>query len=233
MKSEEVREGAFRSPTSFLRTAPSRLPLPHQREGDGDEVLGCRLPDMSPGKSPPAHPISARVWEGRVSPPFRWQAGKVWQGVGSAVRLPPRSPPWWILASRPSAPWLLTGIPDAMGPLSSRSTLAGPSVLPFQARALSSTSAGMTRRAQCLYVGGVSLFPQLQTLQHVWVTSNYPLAGHSWEGRGPLSHHRSTFTHRRDPGIATFHCNHWYDSWQRDLPYPSFSFQTPTPQIGL
>lgn len=110
-----------------------------------------------------------------MSPPFRWQAGKVWQGVGSAVRLPPRSPPWWILASRPSAPWLLTGIPDATGPLSSRSTLAGPSVLPFQARALSSASAGMTRRAQCLDVGGVSLFPQLHTLQHGWITSQAPL----------------------------------------------------------
>lgn len=80
-------------------------------------------------------------------PPLRWQAGKVWQGMGSAVR--PRS--WWILASRPSAPWLLTGIPDAIAPLSSRSTLPGPSVLPFQARAPSSTSAGMTRRAQCLH----------------------------------------------------------------------------------
>lgn len=43
-----------------------------------------------------------------------------------------------------------------------------------------------------------------------------------------MSHSPSTFTHKRDPNIATFHCNHWYDFWQRDLPYPSFSFQAPT-----
>lgn len=185
MKSEEeVREGAFRAPTHFRGQPLPGGPLPHQREGDADEVLGCRPQDMGPGRFPPAHPICAQGWEGRVSPPFRWQAGKVWQGVGSAVRLPPRSPPWWILASRPSAPWLLTGIPDATGPLSSRSTLAGPSVLPFQARALSSASAGMTRRAQCLHVGGVLLFPQLHTLQCGWVTSSCPFAGHGWEGRG-------------------------------------------------
>lgn len=134
-----------------LRTAPSRPPLPHQKKGHGDVVLRCRPRDTDPGKFPPVHPICVQVCEGKVSPPFRWQAGKVWQGVGSAVRLPPRSPPWWILASRPSAPWLLTGIPDAIGPLSSRSTLPGPSALPFQARAPSSTSAEMTRRAQCLY----------------------------------------------------------------------------------
>lgn len=93
-----------------------------------------------PWEIPPAHPICVRGQ--MVSPPLRWQAGKVWQGMGSAVRPPPRSPPWWILASRPSAPWLLTGIPDAIGPLSSRSTLPRPSALPFQARALSSISAG-------------------------------------------------------------------------------------------
>lgn len=79
-----------------------------------------------------------------VKSPFRWQAGKVWQGTGSAVRLPPRS--WWILASRPSAPWLLTGIPDGTGPLSSCSTLPGPSVLPFQARAPSSLSTSFAFR---------------------------------------------------------------------------------------
>lgn len=167
-----------------------------------------------------------------MSPPFRWQAGKVWQGVGNAVRIPPRSPPWWILVSRPSAPWLLTGIPDAIGPLSSRSTLAGPSALPFQDLALSSISAGMTRRAQCLYVGGVLLFSQLNTPKHGWARSNCPFADHSWEGRVPTSHPPSTsHAGERDPSTATFHCTHWDHSWAEIMGI--YCFQTLFPGRGV
>lgn len=127
-------------------------------------LIGCQgRPGWTLGDAP-SPPHLSTVHMGRVSPPLRWQAGKVWQGMGSAVRLPPRS--WWILASRPSAPWLLTGIPDAIGPLSSRSTLPGTSELPFQARAPSSTSAGMTRRAQCLQGEGDFPFLQPHTSQH-------------------------------------------------------------------
>lgn len=168
-----------------------------------------------------------------MSPPFRWQAGKVWQGVGSAVRLPPRSPPWWILASRPSAPWLLTGIPDAIGPLSSRSTLAGPSVLPFQARALSSASAGMTGGAQCQYVGGVLLFPQLHTLQHGWIPSHCPFAGRSWEGKGlchtPPAHSHTRGTRILLPSIAIIGMT----SGRGIYPIPALASKPLQPRQGL
>ena len=160
MKSEEkeVREGDLR-PTHSPKASPFQAAPCLTEEERGWRYMRMLPQDMGPEKFPPPTASVYRcVCGGRVSPPFRWQAGKVWQGVGSAVRLPPRSPPWWVLVSRPSAPWLLTGIPDTIGPLSSRSTLAGPSALPFQDLALSSFSAGMTRRAQCLYVGGVLLF---------------------------------------------------------------------------
>lgn len=60
------REGASRFPTlRSLKTAPSRLPLPHQRrEEDGDAVLGCGARDTSLGKFPPARPIC--VWSTRA-----------------------------------------------------------------------------------------------------------------------------------------------------------------------
>lgn len=49
MKTEE----GFQVP----RTAPSRPPLPHQKKGHGDVVLGCRPRDIDPGRFPPVHPI--------------------------------------------------------------------------------------------------------------------------------------------------------------------------------
>jgi hypothetical protein len=136
---------------------------------------------------------------GRVSPPLRWQAGKVWQGTGSAVRLPPLL--WWILASRPSAPWLLTGIPDAIGPLSSHSALPGPSALPFQARAPSSTSARMTKRVQCLHAGGVLLSYQPHTIQYGW-----PLCKAQQERylTSLFNTHTHNHTHKRDPALPPF-----------------------------
>lgn len=168
-----------------------------------------------------------------MSPPFRWQAGKVWQGTGSAVRLPPRS--WWILASRPSAPWLLTGIPDATGPLSSCSTLPGPSVLSVQARAPSSTSAGITEKAQCLQVGGALPFPS----RHIQCGVSGPFCKSPQEwGRLCLS--PPAHTHTPDPAlpppflpivIITGAQNHIYvlcsespSPGQRGFLYPSFGF---------
>lgn len=135
-----------------------------------------------------------------MSPPFRWQAGKVWQGTGSAVRLPPRS--WWILASRPSAPWLLTGIPDATGPLSSCSTLPGPSVLSVQARAPSSTSAGITEKAQCLQAGGALPFPS----RHIQCGVSGPFCKSPQEwGRLCLSPPAHTHTHQTRPCHLPFY----------------------------
>lgn len=163
-----------------------------------------------------------------MSPPFRWQAGKVWQGTGNAVRLPPRS--WWILASRPSAPWLLTGIPDATWPLSSCSTLAGPSVLPFQARAPSSTSAGITNK-------------QTKKLSaRRWEGPFYPQQAHAIQHGSPFSEsqqewqrldltlqhtHMRTHTHPR-PSPVTFLSPHCYRHWDSES-YICALFRKPFP----
>ena len=78
-----------------------------QDSAEEERELTCGGKMEGPGHGPrEISPIQPHLClgVGRVSPPLRWQAGNVWQGMGSAVRLPPRSPPWWILASRPSAP---------------------------------------------------------------------------------------------------------------------------------